>query len=429
MKVLVIGSGGREHCLVWKLAQSASVDKIYCAPGNGGTDLIAENVDISVMAIDKLLEFALENKIDLTVVGPELPLVNGIVDRFQEKGLKVFGPTKDLALLEGSKVFAKEAMQRFKIPTADFAVFDDSVKAKEYIAQKGIPIVIKADGLAAGKGVIVCNTVNEALGAVDLIMEEKIFGRAGNKIVVEECLEGEEVSLLLFTDGESIVPLVSSQDHKRALDGDQGPNTGGMGAYAPAPMLNDGFLKRINDQVCRPLVDGLNKEGTPYKGLLYVGLMMQDGQPKVLEFNVRFGDPETQAILPKLKSDLADLMLKTIDGKLTNVHLEWDDRYCVCVVLACAGYPGNSQKGGVIEGLDEFKDLEDVYLFHAATKKQIEDGTESIVSNGGRVLNLVGLGQTVHGAQNKVYSAVKNVKFEGMQYRHDIGNKALQLPK
>lgn len=420
MKVLVVGSGGREHCLAWKLAQSSLVDKLYCAPGNGGTSLLAENIDISATDINRLLKFAETEKIDLTVVGPEAPLVEGIVDRFQEKGLKIFGPSQELAQLEGSKVFAKRIMKKFGLPTADFEVFDNSQEAKKYVESKGAPIVVKADGLAAGKGVIVCNSVEEAREAIDLIMVEKKFGKAGERVVLEECLTGEEVSILIFTDGETIVPLVPSQDHKPIYDGDKGPNTGGMGAYAPTPLVNDDIFNNIMATIFEPLIEGLKREGKVYKGMLYGGLMIKDNQPFVLEFNVRFGDPETQAILPKLRSDLVFVMLQTIDAKLKKVKLEWDERFCLCTVLASGGYPGSYEKGKEITGLDTLKEMKDVLVFHAGTKRET-----NLLTNGGRVLNIVGLGQSLQEAQKKVYRAIENVHFEKMYYRHDIGSRAL----
>lgn len=422
MRVLVVGSGGREHCLAWKLSQSKSVTKLYCAPGNGGTATIANNLDIKADDLDSLVEFAQKEKIDLTVVGPEAPLVAGIVDKFEAKGLVVFGPHKDLALLEGSKIFAKETMKKFNIPTADFKIFDNAGEAKAYIREKGAPIVVKADGLAAGKGVIVASSVKEAEEAVDSMLVTKQFGAAGEKIIVEDCLEGEEASILIFTDGQAIVPLVSSQDHKRAFNGDKGPNTGGMGAYAPAPIVNDDLFGKINWKICVPLIEGLKKEGKPYKGILYVGLMIKNNEPYVLEFNVRFGDPETQAILPKLKSDLAQAMLKTAKGKLKGFNLEWDERFCVCVVLASGGYPGSYEKGKVISGLDKAKKIKDVFIFHAGTKLN-----KDCITSGGRVLGVVGLGATIEEAKERAYSAIEEISFEKMHYRNDIGNKALKF--
>ena len=421
MKVLVIGSGGREHCLSWKLSQSPLVDKLYCAPGNGGTSLIAENVDIAAADVEELLKFAIEKKIDLTVVGPEAPLVAGIVNRFEAEGLRIFGPRKELALLEGSKVFAKEIMKKYNIPTADFKIFDNPILAKEHVREKGLPIVIKADGLAAGKGVIVAKTFKEAEEAIDMIMVEKRFGASGERIVIEECLEGEEASILIITDGDTIIPLVSSQDHKAVYNGDKGPNTGGMGAYAPAPVVNNEILAQIKKKIFVPLIEGFKREGNPYKGILYIGLMIKDNLPFVLEFNVRLGDPETQAILPKLKNDLADLILKSVDNRLSGVELEWDKRFCLCVVLASGGYPASYRKGKEIKGLEALKGLDDVFTFHAGTKA-VHAG---FVTDGGRVLNITTLGRDVKEAQNKAYKAIENISFEKMYYRRDIGNKAL----
>lgn len=439
MKVLVVGSGGREHCLSWKLFQSPLVDKLYCAPGNGGTSLVAENVNIPATDIEGLLEFAIEKKIDLTIIGPEIPLVEGIVDKFQAQGLKVFGPKKELALLEGSKVFAKEVMKKYDIPTADFKIFDNPFLAKEYVKEKGTPIVIKADGLAAGKGVIVAKTLPEAENAINMIMVEKKFGEAGEKIVIEECLKGEEVSILFITDGDVIIPLVPSQDHKPIYDNDEGANTGGMGAYAPAPVVNEEILSQIKKKIAVPLIEGFKKEGKPYKGILYIGLMIKDNTPFVLEFNVRFGDPETQVILPKLKSDLADLILKSVDNKLSEVKLEWDKRFCLCVVLASGGYPAAYEKGKEIKGLEALEESDDVFVFHAGTKlihssyPNTLTGTSGhkqsivhrFVTNGGRVLNITALGQDIKEAQDKAYKAIENINFEEMHFRRDIGNKAL----
>ncbi|MBU0694337.1 MAG: phosphoribosylamine--glycine ligase [Candidatus Omnitrophica bacterium] len=428
MKILIIGSGGREHCLAWKIAQSPLVDKIYCAPGNGGTSLIARNVDIRATDIDSLLKFAQNELIDLTVAGSEAPLVEGIVDKFEKNGLKIFGPKKELALLEGSKIFAKEVMKRYGIFTAEFEVFDNLPKAREYIEKKGAPIVVKADGLAAGKGVIVAKSIEEAQQAIEIIMCERKFGASGDRVIIEDCLQGEEVSIMVFTDGENIVPLVSSQDHKRVFDGDRGSNTGGMGAYAPAAIVTNVVFEKIIKNIFKPLIEGLKKEGKIYKGVLYAGLMIKDGEPYVLEFNVRFGDPEIQAILPKLNSDLMDVMLKTIDGRLESVELEWDERFCLCVVLASGGYPGNYEKGKKITGLEKLENMEDIFLFHAGTKQtpNSELRTPNFVTNGGRVLNVVGLGSTIEETQGKVYKAIENINFENMHYRRDIGDKALK---
>lgn len=420
MKVLVVGSGGREHCLAWKISQSALVDKIYCAPGNGGTASLGKNVPIAADDIEALAAFALLEKIDFTIVGPEVALVEGIVDIFSAKGLNIFGPCRALAQLEGSKVYAKQQMRKFGIPTADFEVFNSVQAAKAYIDKKNRPLVVKADGLAAGKGVIVCDNPSQAKEAVERMMLKKEFGKAGETIVIEERLEGEEVSALVFTDGTTIIPLVSSQDHKRVFDADTGPNTGGMGAYAPVPTLQGAQLDAVIAKVFVPLIEGLRKENKIYQGILYGGLMMQAGQPFVLEFNVRFGDPETQAILPKLRSDLLAVMLKTNQGKLQDVVLEWDERFCVCVVLASGGYPGKYEKGKVIEGLDRLDAGGNVFIFHAGTEKK-----EKLVTSGGRVLNVAALGDSLEEAQRNAYAAINHIHFENMFYRKDIGYKAL----
>ena len=419
MKVLVIGSGGREHTIVWKIAQSKKVDKIYCAPGNGGIKELAELVNIKADDVDGLLNFAKENKIDLTVVGPEVSLVKGIVDIFQQKGLKIFGPTKELSMLEGSKVFAKEAMTKFGLPTADFKVFDDPKDAKKYLNEKGAPIVIKADGLAAGKGVIVAKTVEEAETAIEDIMVKKIFGSAGDRLILEDCLEGEEASILVFSDGKNIAPLVSAQDHKRIFDNDEGPNTGGMGAYSPAPVVSGEIFNDIIDKVFRPMITGLAKQGKYYKGVLYGGLMMTKHGPMVLEFNVRFGDPETQAILPRLKSDLVDVAIACTEGSLDKINLEWDERSCLCIVAASKGYPGSYEKHKKISGLE---DVKDGMVFHAGTVS--ENG--NIFTNGGRVLGVAGLGSDIKSAKLKAYEAAGKIKFDGIYYRKDIGNKAIR---
>lgn len=422
MKILVVGSGGREHALVWKIAQSKRVKKIFCAPGNAGIAQLAECVDISADNIDKLLAFAKDNKIDLTVVGPEVPLVVGIVDEFQKNNLKIFGPNKELANLEGSKIFAKEQMRKFAVPTADFEVFNNMQKALDYLDKKNIASVVKADGLAAGKGVFVCKDKKEAAGAIKIIMQDKSFGNAGEKIIIEDCLEGEEASILVITDGQTILPLASSQDHKRIFDNDKGPNTGGMGAYSPAPIVSDKLFKEIQEKVFQPLIFGLSKEGKKFNGLLYAGLMITKNGPKVLEFNVRFGDPETQAILPRLKSDLVEIFEAAIEGKLKDTRLNWDSRVCVSVVLASGGYPGDYQKGKEISGLDKVNKLKDVVIFHAGTLKK----DSKILTNGGRVLNISALASTIKEAQAKAYEAVKLINFEEMYYRKDIGYRAIK---
>jgi len=422
MKILVIGSGGREHALVWKLSQSKKVKKIYCAPGNGGIKELAEIVDIKPDDINGLLDFAKRNKIDLTVAGPEMPLVKGIVDLFIENGLKIFGPLKELAMLEGSKVFAKDVMTEFKVPTAGFKVFDNPDSAKAYLKEKGVPIVIKADGLAAGKGVIIAKTIKEAEQAIDSIMVLRIFGESGNKIILEDCLEGEEASLLIFTDGKTIVPLESSQDHKRIFDNDMGPNTGGMGAYSPAPVVSEDVLDDAMKKVFRPVVDGLAKQGKVYKGVLYAGLMVTKNGIKVLEFNVRFGDPETQAILPRLKSDLADAMLACIDGTLESIDIKWDNASCISVVCASRGYPDEYEKNKEIIGLEQARKMKDIIIFHAGTKS--EDG--KILTSGGRVLSVTGLGKDIRSAKENAYKAIEKIRFEGMHYRKDIGDRAIK---
>ncbi|MBN2120842.1 MAG: phosphoribosylamine--glycine ligase [Candidatus Omnitrophica bacterium] len=424
MKVLIVGSGGRESCLVWKVKQSPLVDEIYIAPGNAGTALLGRNLDIKADDLQSLLGFAKTEKVDLTVVGPEIPLVAGIVDLFEQEGLKVFGPRKDLARLEGSKVFAKELMKKYGVPTADFKVFSKASEAKDYIRKKEAPLVVKADGLAAGKGVVVCKTSDEAFAAVDLIMVEKQFGSSGEKIVIEDCLEGQEASILVFSDGETIVPLVSSQDHKRVFDSDQGPNTGGMGAYSPAPIVNKDVFDKIITEVFKPLIFGLKKEQKIFKGILYAGLMIKDNQMNVLEFNVRFGDPETQAVLPKLKTDLVEVILAIVGGRLSTVNLEWDERFCVCVVLASGGYPGSYRKGKAISGLESLRNCRDIFIFHAGTK---QDSQGNFLTDGGRVLNVVGLADTIEETQAKVYKAIENISFENMHYRKDIANKALKF--
>ena len=421
MRVLVVGSGGREHALAWKMSQSKKVDKIFCAPGNGGIRESADIVPIKADDIEGLLNFAKQNKIDLTLVGPEVPLVKGIVDIFSKEGLKVFGPSKELAMLEGSKIFAKETMKRFNVPTADFKVFSDAKEAKKYLKEKGAPVVVKADGLASGKGVIVAKTIEEAEEAIDSMLVKKIFGSSGEKIVIEECLDGEEASILVFSDGRNIVPLVSSQDHKRIFDNDKGPNTGGMGAYSPAPIVSGKIFNEIIEKVFRPVIDGFSKEGKFYRGVLYGGIMITKKGPMVLEFNVRFGDPETQAVLPRLKSDLVDAIIACIDGDLDKVDLEWDGRPCLCIACASKGYPGSYEKHKEIRGLAEVEKLKDAKVFHAGTT--LEDG--KIFTSGGRVLGVTALGNDIKSAKKNAYDAVKKIDFEGMQYRSDIGDKAI----
>lgn len=419
MRVLVIGSGGREHALVWKISQSPKVDKIYCAPGNAGIGQLAECVAIKADDLDGLLDFALQNQIDLTVVGPEVPLTMGIADKFQEKGLKIFGPSGKAAEIEGSKTFAKDLMARYGIPTAKYGAFTDAVEAKAFLNQVGLPCVVKADGLAAGKGVLICETKAEAEAAVDDILIDNKFGSAGSRVVVEEFLTGQEVSMLAFTDGKTVVPMVSSQDHKRIWDGDKGLNTGGMGAYSPAPVYTDDVHAIVVPQVLEATVAAMKTEGRPFAGILYAGLMLTADGPKVLEFNARFGDPETQAVLPRLKSDLVDIFLAIIDGRLDEIQIEWYDEAAVCVVIASGGYPESSDKGRVITGLDEAA-ATGAIVFHAGTKET--DG--NIVTNGGRVLGISALGKDIAEAIANAYKGVEKIKFENMQYRTDIGKKA-----
>ena len=422
MKVLVVGGGGREHALVWKLNQSPKVDKIYCAPGNAGISEIAECVDIKADNIDALLDFVKYNWIDLTVVGPEVPLTEGIVDVFVKEGRRIFGPDSSGARLEGSKMFSKDFMQKYGLPSAEYKTFTSYSQAEEYVRLKGAPIVIKADGLAAGKGVVVAETVNEALVALKLIMKDKAFGTAGNRVVVEQCLKGEEASFMILTDSKTVVPLVTSQDHKQIFDGDKGPNTGGMGAYSPAPIVTEDLSDEIMRSIIDPLMNGLKRENINYRGVIYVGVMVCDGKPYVLEFNVRFGDPEAQPILARLDSDLFELLKATAEGKLKDVQVSWKSDTSICVVLASEGYPGPYTKGKVIEGLDAFKNDDNVVVFHAGT--DLNNG--EVVTSGGRVLGVTALGNSIKAAQDNVYEAVKKIRFEGMQYRKDIADKAIK---
>ena len=424
MRVLVVGSGAREHALVWKIAQSKLVAKIFCAPGNGGIAHLAECIDIKADDVFGLLEFARKEKIDLTVVGPEVALALGIVNEFIKAGLKIFGPNKSAANLEASKVFSKELMAKYKVPTADFKVFDNPVSAKKYIDKLGVPCVVKADGLAAGKGVVVAKTVKEAKDAVTSMMEDKIFDEAGKRIIIEDCLAGEEASIMVITDSKQVLALASAQDHKRVFDNDQGANTGGMGAYSPASIVTPNVLVEVMEKIIYRTIDGLAKEGIDYRGVLYAGIMLTKEGPKAFEFNVRFGDPETEVILPRLKSDLVEVMLAAAEGELIKVkNLYWDPRPCVCVVCASAGYPGDYLKGKEIKGLAEAEKLKDIVVFHAGTKK----AGEKIFTNGGRVLGVTGLGATIEEAIDKTYKAVEKINFEGMHYRKDIGAKAIKI--
>jgi phosphoribosylamine--glycine ligase len=426
MRILVIGSGGREHALVWKIAQSKLVDKIFCAPGNGGISQQAECIDIKAEDIPRLLDFARREKIDLTVVGPEAPLALGIVDEFNNYKLKIFGPSKLATQLEASKVFAKELMHKYNVPTANFKIFDNAQEAKRHIEARGAPCVVKADGLAAGKGVVVAKTIDEAKQAVTSIMQERIFGDAGNKVIIEDCLEGQEASIIVITDSKEVIPLASSQDHKRVFDNDAGPNTGGMGAYSPAPVVTKELFEEILQKIVYRTIKGLVSEGIDYQGVLYAGIMLTKDGPKVLEFNVRFGDPETQAVLPRLESDLVEAMLVTTDKRLSSLAiLRWDWRACICVVCASGGYPDEYEKGKEIFGLDEAAKMKDIVVFHAGTKSLIANGKSHILTNGGRVLGITGLGNTIKEAIDKTYQAIGKIHFEGMHYRRDIGQKAV----
>ncbi len=420
MKILIIGSGGREHVLAWKIKQSPLVKEVYCAPGNGGIAGIAECVDIKADDIEGLLEFASEKRIDLTIVGPEAPLVRGIVDYFTASGLKIFGPNKSAALLEGSKVFSKEFMHKCNIPTAAFKTFDNYHEAVDYAERAEYPLVIKADGLASGKGVIICDDIAGSHKALEQIMQDKIFKEAGNKVVIEECLEGEEASILAICDGQDYVILASSQDHKRIFDDDMGPNTGGMGAYSPAPIVKKELLNKIEARIIEPTIRGMNREGAPFKGILYVGLMITKQGPYVLEYNVRFGDPEAQVVLPRLKNDLVPVLLASCEERLNEFELDWDNRACVCVVMSSGGYPGEYKTGYEIAGLDALKNHDKTVVFHAGT--QLVDG--KIVTSGGRVLGVTSLGVNLQKAIDQAYAAVEQIKFDKCFFRRDIGAKA-----
>jgi len=418
MKVLVVGGGGREHALVWKIAQSKEVDKIYCAPGNYGISTLAECVDISATSIDELLDFALSNDIDLTVVGPDNTLALGIVDLFNEKGLRIFGPDKSAARMESSKVFSKTFMKKYGIPTAAYETFDSYDEASAYLDIADIPIVVKADGLALGKGVYVCNTKEEAHLALKEIMEDKKFGSSGESVVIEEFLSGNEVSILAFSDGKTIVPMVSAQDYKKIYDGDKGPNTGGMGSIAPLDKYDEAMAELTKERIIIPTIKALNEEGITYKGVLYFGLILTDIGPKVIEYNSRFGDPEAQVVLPLLDSDIIPILEACIDGNLNDCEIKWKEKAAVCVILASAGYPGDSITGYQISGLDE-NETNDVIVFHAATK--IKD--KEIVTNGGRVLAVTTIAEDTETARNIAYKRVNEIDFNGKQYRRDIGDK------
>jgi len=425
MKVLVIGGGGREHSLVWKIRQSSKVSGVLCAPGNAGIEEIATCVDVAANDLEGLVRLAEREGVGLTVVGPEIPLALGIVDAFEEEGMRVFGPSRDAVQLEASKSFAKDLMKQKGIPTAFFSTFTDPEEACRYIKEVGAPIVVKADGLCAGKGVIVCRTTEEALDAVNLIMINESFGDAGKKIVVEECLQGEEASFMVFTDGKDVLPMPSSQDHKPVFDGDKGPNTGGMGAYSPAPVVTEALEKQILGEIIRPTIEAMAGMGRPYRGVLYAGVMIDEGRAKVLEFNCRFGDPEAQPVVMRLKSDIVTVMEAVIDGDLSRLRLDWDPRAAVCVVMASKGYPRSYKNGIPISGLDEVKTLSDTVVFHAGTRKN----AEKIVTHGGRVLGVTALGETIAEAIDRTYNAVQRIEWQGVHFRKDIGRKALEHRK
>ncbi len=423
MKVLVLGGGGREHALCYILSKSSKLTKLYCIPGNGGISEIAEIPEgIGINDFEKIKEFCLREKIDLVIPGPEEPLVKGIKDLLSEAGILVFGPDRYGALLEGSKAFAKKIMEKAQVPTSQYEVFDSYEEALKFVKKRGVPIVVKADGLCAGKGVFVCQTVEEAEKALEKIFIKKIFGEAGSKVVIEEYLEGEEASYIVIADGENFKALPTSQDHKRLLDNDEGPNTGGMGAYSPAPLVNEALRKKIEERIIAPILKTMKEEGHPYTGFLYAGLMISQGEPYVLEFNCRLGDPEAQAILPRIENDFLEMVEKALSGKLREYELKESSKACVCVVMASKGYPGSYEKGHIITGLDKVKEIEEVIVFHAGTKKE----GDKFLTNGGRVLGVTALGETITEAIERAYKAVELIHFEGAHYRKDIGKKALK---
>ncbi len=420
MKILVVGSGGREHTLVWKIAQSPLIKEIYCAPGNAGISQLAECAPIKDTEIDQLLKFADKNQIDLTVVGPEAPLAMGIVNTFQSQGLKIFGPSRKAAELESSKSFAKYLMDKYHIPTAAYKTFDHYDKARKYLESSSIPIVIKADGLAAGKGAIVCFSQEEAQESLQKMMVKRIFGKAGNKVIIEEYLRGQEASVLAFSDGVNVLPFIPAQDHKPILDGDKGPNTGGMGAYAPAILIDDEMLDTIQQKILAPAIKGMALEDRPYRGVIYAGLMITRQGPKVVEFNCRFGDPETQAILPLIQNDIVPILIACSEGNISDIKIEKNNKFAVCVIMASGGYPGHYEKGKKIIGLER-KFEKEVTIFHAGTK--FVEG--NFVTNGGRVLGITALGNNIREAIKRAYGAVGKITFDGAYYRKDIGYKAL----
>ena len=419
MRVLVIGSGGREHALVWKIKQSPKVEKIFCAPGNAGTSEFADNIPIAADDIEGLLQFAMKKEIGLTVVGPEQPLVMGIVDRFEVKGLRIFGPSASAAELEGSKSFSKDIMQKYGLPTAEYKIFTSAESATKYIQAKNCPLVVKANGLAAGKGVLLCRSSREALVAVDTIMRQRLFGEAGDQIVVEEFLEGQEISVLAFSDGQTVLLMDSAQDHKAVYDGDIGPNTGGMGAYSPAPVFTELMRQKVRDKIMLPMVRAMQQEGRTYKGILYAGLMLTKTGPQILEFNARFGDPETQPLMVRMETDIIPLFEACIDGTLGQCQVNWKNKSSVCVVMTAEGYPGTYQKGEIISGLQNANSTPEVVVFHAGTKEK--DG--KVLTNGGRVLGVTATGANTESAIQRAYDAVGKVNWRGVHYRKDIGSR------
>jgi len=420
MKILIVGNGGREHTLAWKIKQSPLCEKLYCAPGNAGTAMLAENINIGAEDIGGIVAFAKEKQIDLVVVGPEAPLVEGLVDELEKEGIRAFGPSKKAAILEGSKIFTRELLQKYNIPSAEFASFDNAEKALEYIEEKGAPIVVKADGLAAGKGAIVCEKKEEAKNAINEILVEKKFGESGSKVIIEEKLIGEEASYLVFSDGKNFLPMVSSQDHKRIYDEDKGPNTGGMGAYSPAPIITKEIEDKVIEEIIKPTIDAMEKEGRKYKGVLYAGLMITKDGPKIIEFNCRFGDPEIQALMPRLNGDIIPILDACIDEKLGETNISWKDEACCCVVMASGGYPKSYEKGKEITGLEKIVGNE-IVVFQAGTKE--ENG--KILTNGGRVLGVSALGKTIQESIDNAYLGVGKISFEKAYFRKDIGKKAL----
>ncbi len=416
MKILLVGGGGREHTLVWKLRQNKDVGEIHCAPGNGGISEMAVCVPLSATDLDGIVDYAKKQAFDLVIVAPDDPLYMGMVDRLQSEGIRAFGPTAKAAEIEGSKAYAKRLMKKYGIPTAEYEVFSDFKSACAFVERCPMPTVVKADGLALGKGVVICKSVDEAKAALEDMMVKKLFGSAGSSVVIEECLEGPEVSVLAFCDGNTILPMASAQDHKRVFDNDMGPNTGGMGAFSPSPKYTDDIRKQVEETIIKRTLYALNQEGREFKGAIYFGLMLTKSGPKLLEYNARFGDPEAQVVLPRMKNDLVEVMNAVIDGRLSDITLEWDERSAVCVVMASGGYPGKYNKGDIIEGLD---DVSDATVFHAGTAKS----GGRYATNGGRVLGVTALGKDIAEARQKAYANVKRISFKGAQYRSDIGIK------